>query len=1419
MKPRPFDASRLSYALATALAALLCLSPAHSAIRYWEGGTGNWVNSSSPLYSKWSTVIGGTTDPTSQPGSSDDLIFNTTAGAASDNVISHSNGNRAALSLTFNTSGTSNFRAGGASTAASTLTIGSGGITLNSGSGAVTIGQTPGTYGSITVALGANQIWTNNSTSTLTVTGAVTGASRNLTKAGTGTVRLNGANTYSGTTSVTGGILQIGNYAGLDDTSSITVSGGGNLQLVQVGSGATTNSISKSLSLAGTLSTAGGTSSNTLALTWAGAVTLAGNSTISNNGNSSITLSNSVDLGSHQLTFQADGTGSQISGSLSGTGGSLVKTSAQVLTLSGTNTYTGTTTISSGRLQFAKQLSLYNGNTADWTAANLRVAGTLGLHVGGVGEFTTTDVTTLLTNLGGANGTSTTGFAAGSAIAFDTTNAGGSFTISDVIADSTGAGGGALGLTKVGSGSLVLANANTFTGTTTISSGILRLENAAALQNSSSVVVSGGTLQVISAPTFAASALSLSGGTVSSDRADAGAGLTHDLGDVLVNNATQTFTKGTNVTSGDAAIQFDMVTNASAAGGTTTLSPTSANLIITGGYTGAVNGGTNTLTLAGSAAASSITGDITLGTRTQIDVIKSNNSVWTLSGNNTGLAGTTTVNAGALITTTLNALPNNGAVTFNGGAIAARIGGAGWTTAEVDNLLFTATKTSGQIGIDTTNGDLTQWTDFTTSNLGALGLAKFGTGTLTLNSALNDYTGTTLISQGTLKLDVDHTLSGGLTFGYANGTTSATGILDLNSASGTFGGLTVNGNSPTASEVQIGSGELLTINGNVQIGAAPAAVSGTITQLDMNGGGVFNVATAAGGTFRFGANADTSVSQDVTLDLTDLSATTINTSDTGTIRVNSGSGTNVVGTKATLLLPTPVVADTVATATLTAGTIVVGNGGSFNSGAGQINTLQLGTGLTTLNANTISVGTGLRDLGQIIFGGAGGDLIIRAADGVGRATALNVGAGGGNTGTFSGSLNTLVDFSGHDANILVTSLSVGSQNRTNSQTYEFKFGEGDGSTASVLDATNVSIGIRTNSTNSTTAVLTGRVDLSGGTVTFGNAGATGNGVLIGNSAYDKAGAASAVGELNISGGNVTIHNGAAGFAVRLGSNVETGGGTVTASMNLTGGMTTLGGDIVKGATAPRTTSSLTLNGAGATLDMGGNDITGVDITYTAGTLRNLGVVSNGMTLAGAGSRVFDQATGVNGEIQGAITGIGVGLTKQGDGKLTLSGSSSYDGPTMVSAGTLFVTGSLASSAVTVDSGGTIGSNGAAGTLNNGLSIIAGGKIDLTGATIATDSSGVLGISGGSLTLADLTFEDILGWDWLNAAPGTYEIIEGTFSIDFGSTAFVSEETAYEFGNGKKGYFTAGSLNVVIIPEPRVALLGGLGLLMLLRRRR
>ena len=90
---------------------------------------------------------------------------------------------------------------------------------------------------------------------------------------------------------------------------------------------------------------------------------------------------------------------------------------------------------------------------------------------------------------------------------------------------------------------------------------------------------------------------------------------------------------------------------------------------------------------------------------------------------------------------------------FDGGTLAVRVGGSDWATGDVDTLLAGATKTSGGLGIDTSNGDLTQWTAFTPTNLGTLGLTKLGSNALTLDQA-NTYTGATTVNAGTLVLPV-----------------------------------------------------------------------------------------------------------------------------------------------------------------------------------------------------------------------------------------------------------------------------------------------------------------------------------------------------------------------------------------------------------------------------------------------------------------------------------------------------------------------------------------------------------------------------------------------------------------------------------------------------------------------------------------
>ncbi len=536
---------------------------------------------------------------------------------------------------------------------------------------------------------------------------------------------------------------------------------------------------------------------------------------------------------------------------------------------------------------------------------------------------------------------------------------------------------------------------------------------------------------------------------------------------------------------------------------------------------------------------------------------------------------------------------------------------------------------------------------------GSGALTKSGPGNLTL-AGPNTYTNDTTIDQGTLAFTTtDSSLPGSLVFGATAANTTAS-ILDLTPVNVTFAGsLFVNTNSTTAHEIRIGPAKTLTINNSVQIGVTAPTV-GSTSNLTLTGGGTFHVATPAAGSFLVaGANGTTS-RQDSILDLTSLKAATINTSPTGSLRI--GPSTNNFNGRGTLLLPRPTVADTLATTTLTGATLAVGNG---SSGGGTMNNLTLGTGLTKLNADTINVGTGGRDVGQIIYGQATGDLILRAADGTSRATVLNIASLSGAT---ANTQTSSVDFSGHDADILVTTLNVGNQPRANNMNTAFNFGQGDNSLASKLDVTSVNISLRPQNTNTTTATHTARVNLSGGTVTFGNAAATGTGVDIGNSAYFGSGTSNGgtVGELNISAGNVTLHNSASlAAAVRLGTNTATGNNaTVTASLNLTGGTTTLGGDIIRNTVSPRTTSNLKVSGG--TLDMGGHDIgtatEPITLTTESGTISNI--------------------KSINGT---------AGLTKSTANTLTIAGTNTYSGATIVSTGTLALSGSL-SGALTVNGG-------------------------------------------------------------------------------------------------------------------------------------
>jgi autotransporter-associated beta strand protein len=192
---------------------------------------------------------------------------------------------------------------------------------------------------------------------------------------------------------------------------------------------------------------------------------------------STLTLANTLNRSSSLASISNNG----------GTGGviNVVKTGAFTQGLGATNTYTGTTSIQGGRLDFLKQVSLYNNTPASWTPAKITVesGATLGLNVGGTGEFTGPDVETLIANMASSNGD---GLKAGSLLGLNVTA---DTTVTTALANTGGTTGGAIGLVKTGAAKLTMTTANTYSGDTTVSAGTLQLDAANGSNEGSTVTI------------------------------------------------------------------------------------------------------------------------------------------------------------------------------------------------------------------------------------------------------------------------------------------------------------------------------------------------------------------------------------------------------------------------------------------------------------------------------------------------------------------------------------------------------------------------------------------------------------------------------------------------------------------------------------------------------------------------------------------------------------------------------------------------------------------------------------------------------------------------------------------------------------------------------------------------------------------
>jgi fibronectin-binding autotransporter adhesin len=240
----------------------------------------------------------------------------------------------------------------------------------------------------MTISLGSTNstilVGTNSSISiSANITEQTTGSSILLAGDSTSTnpsLVLSGNNSFSGTFTDAGGLLQLGLPASISiPINPLGTTAGGTI-IAGTGAALDLNGVTinnpEPLTLSGTgISGSGAIFSSNGSVTWPGPVTLAGDTTINSpsNGND-LNFADSTDpiTGSdYNLTLTGSGQNSTISAPISTGIGGVTKTGSGTWTLAGPSTYTGATTVSQGSL-------IVNGSIAAGSAVSFGGGGTLG---------------------------------------------------------------------------------------------------------------------------------------------------------------------------------------------------------------------------------------------------------------------------------------------------------------------------------------------------------------------------------------------------------------------------------------------------------------------------------------------------------------------------------------------------------------------------------------------------------------------------------------------------------------------------------------------------------------------------------------------------------------------------------------------------------------------------------------------------------------------------------------------------------------------------------------------------------------------------------------------------------------------------------------------------------------------------------
>lgn len=984
-----------------------------------------------------------------------------------------------------------------------------------------------------------------------------------------------------------------------------------------------------------------------------------------------------ISLGSATLTTGANAAAERIfSGTISGSGG-LTKIGTGHQRLAGTNTYTGQTTVQGGTLTLDIEFGALDPASDVVIEAN--------------GAFSAYNHT--IGSLSGS-GTLLTGRQSWGADTIKIGANGSSTTFDGVIANTPNAWGG---INKIGTGTLTLSGANTYTYDTVVSAGSLKLGASHVIPDVSALTVAAGA--VFDLNSYSDTVGSLGGG-----------------GNVLLGSGTLTAVNATTTTLSGTISGTGNFTKT----GTATLGLTGTNI-----YSGATTVDSGTLTVYNAGKISG-TGSVTLAGQGMLHLLNSttnlsdrinDNASVTLAGgrillagngsaNTTETVGALTVSAGASKiaiapgtgrTAELTAGPltraDFGTLSFEGtnfgsGTSGARVKFTAVPSLDDGILPYAVVNGADFATYDGTYG-ITPYTGYVTS------LSPAGSTDNVKISAAGNIASNTSVNSLIVNGNYNVTGSAGTTLTLESGGLLTTGTTTISVPTLAFGG--VDGKIFTYGDTTIDS----VITGNAGLSKSGSG-SLTLTAATAYAGQTFiNEGTLKGTTVSLQNNA--AITVNTALEFAQSAAGTFaaEISGLGTL-IKSGAGTLTLTGQNTL-----------------AGTTVVKEGtlayGTDNA---------LGTGAVTVTGGTLAIGSYSDAVGIVTLSGGAitgtGGVLTGDSYAVESGTVSAILAG---TGTLTKSGAGVVTLSGSNTYSGGTTVSAGTLagdtaslqgNITATGTVLFDQA-GNGTYAGSLSGAGAFIKTGAgNVTCTSDGTFTGTAYINDGTLTYGKNsvfGTSGNGAIVVNGGVlDMGTYVEAVYSLTLSGGTIT-GTGASYVQASICNLYE---GTIEVSMR----------------GAPMT---LTKSGAGTVT------LTGTGSNYYGTTNINQGTVIGtttsvrGTTFTNNGCVILNQAAG--GSMLGNIGGAGT-FVISGAGAVTLSGTNTFAGSTYVDGGTL-----VYGSANSVFGGDISVING--GVLNTGANSQTIGLLTLSGGTITGTGGGT--ITGTGFELNDTTlFLPLLG---------------------------------------------------------------------------